>query len=59
MNDVAMGKASADEARKMYAETAMAFMKGDKRPYTQKLQFDAKMTGTGDPDTPAVMMMNM
>lgn len=32
----------------------MAFMKGEKRPYTQKLQFDLPRGATGDTDSPAM-----
>jgi hypothetical protein len=54
-HDVAAGKKTVAAARKEYADTAMAFMKGDKRPYTQKLHFDAMKGDTGDPDQPAPM----
>jgi hypothetical protein len=54
-HDIATGRKTVAAARKEYADTAMAFMKGDKRPYTQKLQFDAMKGGTGDPDQPAPM----
>lgn len=52
-HDVATGKKTVDEARQFYAQTAMAFMKGDKHPYTQKLQFDVPRRA-GDPDQPAM-----
>lgn len=51
-NDVATGRRTVDEARRFYAETAMAAMNGDMRPYTQRLQFDVRSTGTADPDKP-------
>ena len=51
-NDVATGRRSVDDARRFYAETAMAAMNGDMRPYTQRLQFDVRSTGTADPDRP-------
>jgi hypothetical protein len=54
-HDVATGKRTVAAARTMYADTAMAFMKGDKRPYTQKLQFEMGNGNTGDPDQPATM----
>jgi hypothetical protein len=54
-NDIVTGKKTVAAARKEYADTAMAFMKGEKRPYTQGLQFDVKKGGTGDPDQPAPM----
>jgi hypothetical protein len=50
-NDIVTGKMSVAEARRMYAETAMAFKAGDKRPYTQKLQFPV-MRMSADPDMP-------
>jgi hypothetical protein len=52
-NDVATGKKSVSEARKLYADTVTAFMKGEKPPYVQKLQFDPPKTATGDRDKPA------
>lgn len=52
-NDVAMGRKSVAEARKFYADTVMAFMKGEKPPYVQKLQFEPPKTATGDRDKPA------
>ncbi len=54
-NDIATGKRSVADARKFYAETAMAFMKGQTSPYTQGLQFQAPKGGTADPDQPAMM----
>lgn len=48
-NDVFTGKKSVHEARKFYAETAMATMKGEMPPYTQRLQFEPVPSG-GDPD---------
>jgi hypothetical protein len=54
-HDVATGKATVAAARKTYADTAMAFMKGEKRPYTQKLQFEIAKGNAGDPDQPAAM----
>jgi hypothetical protein len=52
-NDVVTGRRSVSEARKFYEETAMAFKKGEKRPYTQRLQFEPPRTAAGDPDRPA------
>jgi hypothetical protein len=54
-NDVATGNKTVDEARAYYAKTAMAFMKGQKDPYTQGLQFTVPHGNTGDPDIPAKM----
>lgn len=50
-HDVATGKRSVSEARTFYTETAMAAMKGDMRPYTQRLQFSPPASA-GDPDKP-------
>ena len=50
-NDVLTGKKSVREARKFYSETAMATMKGEMPPYTQRLQFEPVQSG-GDPDEP-------
>ena len=55
-NDIATGKRSVKDARTFYAETAMAFMKGQKSPYTRGLQFEVPKGGTADPDEPAKMM---
>ncbi len=52
-HDIVTGKKTVDEARQFYAQTAMAFMKGEKHPYTQKLQFDVPKKA-GDPDKPAM-----
>lgn len=51
-NDIATGKKSVKEAREFYAKTAMAFKKGQKSPYTEKLQFMHPTSGTADPDKP-------
>ena len=53
-HDVASGKRSVEDARRFYTETAMAAMKGDMRPYTQRLQFDVRRGGTADADKPAM-----
>ncbi len=55
-NDIVTGKRSVKDARKFYAETAMAFMKGQMSPYTQGLQFQVPRGNTADPDQPAQMM---
>lgn len=50
-HDIVTDKASVEEARQKYAEVVAAFMKGDKHPYTEELQFHvAARGGTGDPD---------
>jgi hypothetical protein len=54
-NDVATGKKTVEEARQYYAKAAMAFMKGEKDPYTQGLKFNVSKSGTGDKDMPAKM----
>jgi len=54
-NDVARGTKTVEEARRFYADTAMAFKKGELRPYTRGLQFSAPTTlAAADPD----MMFN-
>ncbi|MFN2440518.1 MAG: hypothetical protein ABR503_15040 [Chitinophagaceae bacterium] len=54
-NDVATGKKTVEEARMYYAKAAMAFMKGEKDPYTQGLKFTIPHGNTGDKDMPAKM----
>ena len=54
-HDISTGKRSVQEAREFYAATAMAFMKGQKSPYTQGLLFKAARGSTADPDKPAEM----
>lgn len=54
-NDVATGKKTVEEARKHYAKAAMAFMNGEKDPYTQELKFTVSKGDTGDRDMPAKM----
>lgn len=54
-NDVATGSKTIEEARMYYAKAAMAFMKGEKDPYTQGLKFTVAHGGTADPDMPAKM----
>ena len=51
-NDIVTGKRSVEDARQFYAQTAMAFMKGEKPAYTQSLQFTVATGGTADPDQP-------
>jgi hypothetical protein len=52
-HDVAQGKRSVEDARSFYAETAVAFMKGEKPEYTQKLVFSTN-TQAGDSDQPKI-----
>jgi len=64
-HDVASGKRNVEDARAYYAKAAMAFMKGEKDPYTQGLKTGSAGTaeagaskkdmGTADPDKPAKM----
>jgi hypothetical protein len=54
-HDVATGKKTVEEARQYYTKAAMAFMNGEKDPYTQGLKFTVSKGGTGDRDTPAKM----
>lgn len=50
-HDVITDKLSVADAREKYADVVVAFMKGEKDPYTQELQFrTAARGGTGDPD---------
>ena len=55
-NDIVTGKRSVKDGRKFYAETAMAFMKGQMSPYTQGLQFQVPKGNVGDTDQPVQMM---
>jgi len=50
-NDIITDKKTVKEARAYYAKAAMMFMKGEKDPYTQKLQFMPKAS-SGFPDEP-------
>ena len=50
-NDIITGKKTVKDARAYYAKAAMMFMKGEKDPYTQKLQFTPKAS-SGFPDEP-------
>lgn len=52
-HDVATGRRTVEEARRFYAETARAYMNGERPPYTQGLQFQVPRAGTADPDQPA------
>ncbi len=49
-NDVIKGKKDVKAARDFYANTVVAYMKGDKQPYTQKFQFEVKKEKQGDSD---------
>ncbi|MBA3777469.1 MAG: hypothetical protein H0X11_13715 [Betaproteobacteria bacterium] len=49
-NDIVTGKILVEEARQTYGKITMAFKKGEKHPYTQKLQFQLVKGQTTDPD---------
>jgi hypothetical protein len=55
-NDVATGKRSVKDARKFYADTAMAFKMGKSAPYLEALQFRVMPGATADMDQPASPM---
>lgn len=56
-NDIVVGRRSVADARRFYAETAKAFMMGNRSsPYVTALQF-RPMPGAADPDIPAPGMM--
>jgi hypothetical protein len=55
-HDIVTEKLSAAAARQAYTTTAVAFLKGEKPPYTQGLQFQAPQSDTGDPDQLQVAM---
>lgn len=55
-HDIVTEKLSAAAARQTYTTTAVAFLKGEKPPYTQGLQFQAPPGDTGDPDQVQVAM---
>lgn len=49
-HDIIEGKRDVQSAREFYANTVVAFMKGDKHPYTQGFQFEPKKGDEGDDD---------
>jgi len=52
-HEIITGKRTVQDAREFYAKTAMAFMKGAKSPYTEKLLFEPqKPEQAADPDRP-------
>lgn len=55
-HDIITEKLSAAAARQAYTTTTLAFLKGEKPPYTQGLQFQAPQGDTGDPDQVQVAM---
>src|SRR5687767_15964910 len=48
-NDIVVGRRSVEDARRFYAETAAAFMRGEKLPYVQRLQFQPQTGASRDP----------
>jgi hypothetical protein len=52
-HDVITGKKTADEARDVYASTAMKFKKGQSDPYMKELRFIVSPVTLGDPDLAA------
>jgi hypothetical protein len=49
-HDIVRGARSVEDARRFYADTAMAAMRGEMHPYTQALQFEVPATRTADLD---------
>jgi hypothetical protein len=49
-HDIVTGRRTVQQAREFYGQTIQALMRGEKPPYTQALQFQVPMAGTGDPD---------
>jgi hypothetical protein len=55
-NDVVTGKKTTAQARMAFGQVATGFMKGEKNPYTQALQFQTEpLSATQDPDKPLEM----
>jgi len=54
-HEIATGKRTAEDARRMYAEQIMAMKAGRPAPYTERLMFTPTMGGTMDADRPAAM----
>ncbi|MGQ0562917.1 MAG: hypothetical protein ACT443_13710 [Gemmatimonadota bacterium] len=50
MHDVATGKRTVEDARRTYADTAVAFMMKRPAAYTERLQFEVPRGGTADLD---------
>lgn len=50
MHDIVTGSRTVEEARKFYAETAVAFMMNGPAPYTEGLQFELPRGDTADLD---------
>lgn len=49
-HDILTGKRDVEDARQFYGDTVQRFMKGEKPPYTQRLQFEVPKGDMGDPD---------
>jgi hypothetical protein len=52
-HDIVTGRRTVEDARRFYAETATAFMNGERPTYTQRLQFPLQQGGTADRDRSA------
>ena len=50
MHEIVTGKLSVEDARKVYADTVMAYMIGPPAPYAERLQFPIPSGGTEDLD---------
>ncbi len=55
-DEIARGKRSVEDARKMYGEQIIAMKAMKPAPYTEKLLFAVTTAGTGDPDRPVGSM---
>lgn len=57
MHEIVTGDRTVEDARKTYAEQAVAFMMKKPAPYTEGLRFVVKQGGTADLDSPAIAAM--
>ncbi|MBA3969803.1 MAG: hypothetical protein H0X52_06855 [Gemmatimonadetes bacterium] len=53
-HEIATGKRTAGDARRMYAAQVKAMKAGQPAPYTERLLFQPMMGNTADPDRPAM-----
>jgi hypothetical protein len=53
-HEIAKGKRTAGDARRMYAAQVKAMKAGQPAPYTERLLFQPMMGNTADPDRPAM-----
>ncbi len=53
-HEIATGKRTAEDARRMYAAQIKAMKAGQPAPYTERLLFQPMMGNTADPDRPAM-----